>query len=217
MDDCNTCTCDESGKLARCTAMACEQIDHHVDSVSTTESPVEGQKAPKGSCEPGTTWKDDCNTCFCSENGFAACTLMGCIHSSHRLKRQTGSSSDKKSNNAAPLTTTSKPNSNVVPKIQPSLQPSSIPTSNDGKQKSNNLEAKIESSSIRNDYKKSDKVYTSEDLEDPNFKCTPSESFKVDCNTCWCAVDGKHPRYCTRIACKPKAYAPLPSPAPKAL
>lgn len=25
-------------------------------------------------------WKDDCNECFCVENGVPACTLKGCYH-----------------------------------------------------------------------------------------------------------------------------------------
>lgn len=47
-------------------------------------------------------------------------------------------------------------------------------------------------------------IYTLDDLTNPDFTCTPSLSFKVECNTCWCAADGKHPRFCTRIACNPK-------------
>lgn len=31
-------------------------------------------------CIPGTTWKQDCNSCWCTETGIAACTLMGCLH-----------------------------------------------------------------------------------------------------------------------------------------
>lgn len=30
------------------------------------------------SCVPGTTWKDDCNNCFCSETGRAVCTYLIC-------------------------------------------------------------------------------------------------------------------------------------------
>jgi hypothetical protein len=26
----------------------------------------------------GDTYKDDCNTCFCGENGLSGCTLMAC-------------------------------------------------------------------------------------------------------------------------------------------
>lgn len=60
-----------------------------------------------------------------------------------------------------------------------------------------------------------EKVYTEEELQHPDFKCTPSYSFKVECNTCWCSADGKRPRYCTRIACNKGAnvYSTLPPPS----
>ena len=54
-------------------------------------------------------------------------------------------------------------------------------------------------------------IYTLEDIQDPKFTCTPSLSFKVDCNTCWCAADGKRPRYCTRIACNPRPQTVAPT------
>lgn len=37
-------------------------------------------KADGQICEPKSTYKEDCNTCQCSENGkFAACTQMLCL------------------------------------------------------------------------------------------------------------------------------------------
>ncbi|CAH1388970.1 unnamed protein product [Nezara viridula] len=30
-------------------------------------------------CEPGTSWKEDCNTCYCTPNGVAACTRRMCF------------------------------------------------------------------------------------------------------------------------------------------
>lgn len=30
-------------------------------------------------CTPGQQWKNDCNDCFCTETGIAACTLRGCL------------------------------------------------------------------------------------------------------------------------------------------
>jgi hypothetical protein len=54
------------------------------------------------------------------------------------------------------------------------------------------------------------KVVTVEEIMDENFTCKPFEAFKLECNTCWCAQNRKEPRDCTRIACNPKEYAPLP-------
>jgi hypothetical protein len=34
----------------------------------------------KESCTPGTTFKMDCNTCVCGDNGLVVCTRMACIH-----------------------------------------------------------------------------------------------------------------------------------------
>lgn len=48
-----------------------------------------------------------------------------------------------------------------------------------------------------------------EEIDSDDFLCKPNLSFKLECNTCWCRSDGKGPRYCTRIACKPKTYRPL--------
>ncbi|KAG8227828.1 hypothetical protein J437_LFUL008472 [Ladona fulva] len=30
-------------------------------------------------CQPGERWQEDCNSCFCSDSGVAACTLKGCL------------------------------------------------------------------------------------------------------------------------------------------
>lgn len=57
--------------------------------------------------------------------------------------------------------------------------------------------------------------FTYEQVENPDFKCKPKQAFKLECNICWCAKNGKEPRDCTRIACKPKVYAPLPPPQEK--
>lgn len=53
--------------------------------------------------------------------------------------------------------------------------------------------------------------FTEADLEAPNFSCVPKAAFKVDCNTCWCASNGREPKSCTRIACKPREYDLLKS------
>lgn len=82
MDDCNTCSCDESGSLARCTAMACDPNERHKRSASDEVADSHKKNlpvTPGNQCVPGTTWKEDCNTCFCSESGYAGCTLMGCF------------------------------------------------------------------------------------------------------------------------------------------
>lgn len=39
---------------------------------------VDGSTCPEGK-GPGDTWTSDCNTCYCSEDGKVACTLMACM------------------------------------------------------------------------------------------------------------------------------------------
>lgn len=47
----------------------------------------------------------------------------------------------------------------------------------------------------------SEQIYTQAEHDSPNFTCTPSQSFKIQCNTCWCAADGKSARFCTKFPC----------------
>lgn len=54
-----------------------------------------------------------------------------------------------------------------------------------------------------------DVTFTVEQLESDDFRCKPGSTFKLECNTCWCAKNGKEPKSCTRIACNPKVYALL--------
>lgn len=107
---------------------------------------------PEFRCVPNQPFKEDCNNCFCDASGrLARCTLMACPH---KRKRE------------------------VSPKL------TAITFADD-------------SNSI--------KVYSEEDIRDENFSCQPETDFKVECNTCWCASNGK-PGYCTRIACRPNKY-----------
>lgn len=56
-----------------------------------------------------------------------------------------------------------------------------------------------------------DVSFTINEIESPNFSCDPGKSFTVECNRCWCAKNGREPKTCTRIACNPKVYKPLPT------
>lgn len=38
-----------------------------------------GKERHQQQCTPGSQWKNDCNDCFCTETGIAACTLRGCF------------------------------------------------------------------------------------------------------------------------------------------
>ncbi|XP_063234905.1 protease inhibitors-like [Bacillus rossius redtenbacheri] len=90
-DGCNTCTCTSTGVKA-CTLKLCLGPNKHLLTSSPDKNIMKSVKVlllvafmlllslfGALACVPNTTWKQDCNTCFCSENGQAACTLMGCI------------------------------------------------------------------------------------------------------------------------------------------
>jgi hypothetical protein len=39
------------------------------------------------------------------------------------------------------------------------------------------------------------------EYDSPEFKCTPTEFFKLECNTCKCGADGKSVTRCTKKTC----------------
>lgn len=152
---------------------------------------------------------EDCNTCLCSPNGMnKVCTHDLCIpeeatnNSSPRLRRQllkqetttqrNRNSPKKVSFNLEASTTTQSP---TTAKNKLEITPTQVPTT------------KTISTTRRSTYERgtADRIVTADELKDPAFRCVPSLSFKLDCNTCWCAADGKGARYCTRIACHTKA------------
>lgn len=307
MDDCNTCSCDESGTLARCTAMACDPNERHKRAdvaatlITTTDLP-----SKKGNCIPGTRWKQECNWCSCGDNGFAFCTLKGCLgpnwskqhhHKFHpaqvdvnkvqvdlnkvidttslpetttpqkitvveakRVRRAYSSKSAGSGSGDDNISTTDENQnqqttrspssmylktwrkSTTKPIIQettekqegnkehkhsgkPNMGLTTTTPSTDfaypnGTQPSNKPTSPVvvtditeaTTTSKQHDFQTSELVFTEEEFGAPGFKltCTPNESFKVACNTCWCSSSGNSARYCTRQACKPKTYPTLP-------
>lgn len=155
-------------------------------------------------------WKEDCNSCRCSKSGHKACTRKICIpeeitgNDAQRMRRQlqiqesstqrNRNSPKKVSFNLEVSTSTQSPA--ITPnKLEPTQSSTTKPIL----------------STRRPTYERgtADRIVTADELKDPAFRCEPSLSFKLDCNTCWCAADGKGARYCTRIVCHPKTYPPL--------
>lgn len=73
------------------------------------------------------------------------------------------------------------------------------------------LTPKAVPSRTRNHGNDVERIVTEEELDDENFRCEPRKTFKIDCNRCWCARNGKEPKSCTRIACHSEVYPPLNS------
>lgn len=105
-EDCNSCFCTPNG-VGACTEMACfneyslqshrrrrsisdssrlqNEYDNSAPRIHRPKTKIETPIAPRANCEPGTRWKQDCNSCWCSEDGFAACTLMACLSFNNNL------------------------------------------------------------------------------------------------------------------------------------
>lgn len=79
-DDCNTCKCLPDGKTARCTANICQRHPNVENEYTPKPIPVEIVPIVKniGACEKGSTFKIDCNKCFCLMNGDVVCTTEDC-------------------------------------------------------------------------------------------------------------------------------------------
>uniref|UniRef100_A0A224XR41 Putative serine protease inhibitor i/ii n=1 Tax=Panstrongylus lignarius TaxID=156445 RepID=A0A224XR41_9HEMI len=73
--DCNICVCHGLGRSV-CTEYNCHKYNWVHNKLRKRRET--GIKAGS-TCTPGTTWKVDCNTCFCSETGYIGCTLRGCL------------------------------------------------------------------------------------------------------------------------------------------
>lgn len=161
------------------------------------------ESSPKSTqCEPGTNWKEDCNSCWlvyfnlsfyimynkntyfqkrCTEHGQAACTLMGCI--SHDVsKRSTMDvySADFKC----------EPNKSFT-------HPDGCNNCKCGSEGSTLFCTKQMCPSVSNISKRS-----AVDVYSPNFKCNPNQSFTHPdgCNSCKCGPEGST-LFCTKKMC----------------
>lgn len=88
-DGCNTCFCTETGQAA-CTLKAClpadffdkqkqEQQKQKRETADLPQTDI-APGTPGFSCQPRSSFKYQCNTCVCSEDGkMAGCTFKFCI------------------------------------------------------------------------------------------------------------------------------------------
>ncbi len=131
-NNCNTCWCSEDG-VSACTLMGCLQFDDNSNSLTNIHHRHTsfGQPASRNSiqeysdkhsrvrrsagvseneCIPGTSWKEDCNSCGCTETGYAVCTLKRCLHfgndmsllpTNNRRKRSTSDTATRSQNSVS--------------------------------------------------------------------------------------------------------------------
>jgi len=122
-EDCNSCFCTDKG-FAACTLMGCSgfnnnnhnQLRPNTNFVNLNTQHREPQNRlrrsennieevqqstpPTTNCEPGTRWKKDCNTCFCTETGVGVCTLMGCLNFVFKPHSQLTSNRNRRSSSS---------------------------------------------------------------------------------------------------------------------
>lgn len=193
--------------MASCTEMACSHGERQTRSIVPVPSKPLKKKivARKTVCKPRTRWSKSCNKCYCTGKGVAVCSLKPCtrekmnymIKMTSRFRRQIQTNKPVPQPSSPPLPQDKKagtPTTTNEAIASPTVaNPTTVPST----------------TKAYNPRGTADRVVTEAELKDSNFKCTPSLSFKVDCNTCWCAANGKETRFCTRIACKPNPLPPL--------
>lgn len=226
MDDCNSCSCDESGQLARCTAMACDPNERNKREIPLKTQFTEAETRSKDfRCEANANVKVDCNTCKCAADGKSLtwCTLIGCYFDdsvfANRTKRDDNSAYEKlerKGSILNPYTEdeVKQPGFKCEPDSSLKVGCRRCTCANDGKSVDFCIETTCYS---RNGNKGSTRSpeeyaklsnkghllnpYTEDETKLPSFKCTPDSSVKVDCKRCLCGDDGKTLTYCVDVSC----------------
>lgn len=211
-DGCNTCYCDAEGRAA-CSLKFCASSD-----VSAFRGRLQRREVNEfpgmQKCTPGTTFRDadDCNTCYCSEDGRAACTRKACIRKDSELYKKLQQASES-SNSGASLTPDTDGQRQRRQVKEGNCTPGTTFKSDDG---CNNCfcdergqAACTLMACLPNTGRVQHKRQTSDDLPQsevapgtPGFSCTPRSSFKYQCNTCLCSDDGKNAG-CTFKFCIP--------------
>ncbi|XP_049767859.1 uncharacterized protein LOC126101208 [Schistocerca cancellata] len=75
--DCNVCICDRS-KTWVCSSFDCRPRLHYVD-CETNAAKFDDSETSIENCRPGTTFRRNCNLCYCSEDGTSAvCNTQPC-------------------------------------------------------------------------------------------------------------------------------------------
>jgi hypothetical protein len=226
MDDCNSCSCDESGTLARCTAMACVPNERRKRETELKTQFTEAEARSKDfRCEANTNVKVDCNTCRCAADGqsLTYCTLIGCYYDdsifANRTKRDDNAAYERLERKGSILNPYTEdelkqPGFKCEPDSSLKVGCRRCSCAKDGKSVDFCIETTCykrggNTGSTRSpeEYAKlSNKggllnPYTEDETKLPSFKCTPDASVKVDCKRCLCGDDGKTLTYCVDVSC----------------
>lgn len=184
MDECNHCVCNSYGTAAICTTLECDLF--HPDGSIKLPSEIlnnpllrsGGLEEDKKICEPSKTFKSECNTCVCSDDGLRfACTRMACTYMKRvcepmtTFKRDCNSCSCNEDGTQAVCT---RMNCGFYHKDGSIKLPSEI----------------LNNPLLRSSAPKSQ-------------VCEPTKTFYQGCNTCHCSEDGTN-YSCTQMLCEPQ-------------
>uniref|UniRef100_U5EWN5 Putative serine protease inhibitor i/ii n=1 Tax=Corethrella appendiculata TaxID=1370023 RepID=U5EWN5_9DIPT len=205
--DCNSCRCNDDGKTAACTLMLCPPDTKHETELRQLDPTV-----PNFSCNPKETFKYDCNTCHCTDDGkTAACTAMACPPRSKRKTKDCEPGTTFKDDcnecfctNDGHKACTEMACEAIIPQHakreaqQPEKQ-QCIPGTR-FKDENDCNECFCSENGFRICTKKfclntSNRIKRDQPQQQipntPGFTCTPKSTFKYECNTCRCSEDGK--------------------------
>ncbi|XP_039765140.1 uncharacterized protein LOC120637369 isoform X3 [Pararge aegeria] len=76
-NECNTCSCLENG-VSICTLIGCLSSLPPLQVLPEASTTISPSMRQGKECLPGSKWNSHCNSCFCSEDGLPACTIMAC-------------------------------------------------------------------------------------------------------------------------------------------
>ncbi|XP_012270691.1 uncharacterized protein LOC105694520 [Orussus abietinus] len=207
--DCNTCFCSEDGTSMGCTLMACTSESalgkkRLFEPRSRRNSESKSRKDEQ-TCEPGSSFKQDCNDCICSPDGrSAACTLMECLPK--EFYKQDGSIKLPHELFKNPLLRNRRDAQVCEPRSVFKRDCNSCLCSPDGTFAACTLMECFPGEQFTEDERVK---LPHETLENPLLRsrrdaqvCEPKSSFKKDCNSCVCSADGTFAA-CTMIECMP--------------
>lgn len=164
---------------------------------------------PGFTCTANETFTDDCNTCICNKSGVQArCTTKPCDlvqrnKRSHYCKPGDMTCEKDDTNRWNQCYCTRNGYKSCMPSNEKFCQKFTP------KYRTTTSRPTTTSSPPIDESEKNMRIITEKELDSSNFRCSPGEVFKVDCNTCWCSRKGNEVKSCTRIACNPKIYATL--------
>ncbi|XP_014223915.1 uncharacterized protein LOC106650441 [Trichogramma pretiosum] len=222
-DYCNECVCSSDGTLSICTKMFCDKNVWNKDgSVKINSSKKQQQQQQV--CTPKSRFQENCNSCFCSDDGLSKfCTMMDCdaLKLPTRQQKQICSPrstfveecntcvcSEDGLSKACTMKFCAKDNSEIVDEAAEQQCQPGMTYSPDG---CNTCICNKYGTASACTFKLCVNDAITITRDEPNVRawgpkynqgdsCTPNSAFYSECNQCVCLKDGKS-AYCTFMWC----------------